>query len=290
MIKKTATHIRLGIFVMIGIILFAVAIYVVGMNQQLFTKTFHISGIFSDVSGLQAGNNVRFSGITVGIIQRIKMESDTTVRVDMSINEDVRRFIKEDAVGLIGTESLMGNKVLIITPGTSNLPEIKDGDTIRTNPPMDMDRLMGTVKTTSDNLAVITGDLAEIVHTIREGKGTIGQLLMDSTYLTVPIANAISITGDLKEMVGAVQRGTIGQLLMDTTRLNIPIANAIRMTNDLQEIVEAIRAGEGVAGRLLSDSAAARSMDTTLINLKQGSENMKIVTQKAKKSFLLWGF
>jgi phospholipid/cholesterol/gamma-HCH transport system substrate-binding protein len=290
MIKKAATHIKLGIFVMIGVVLFAAAIYVVGMNQQLFTKTFHISGVFSDVSGLQAGNNVRFSGITVGIIQRIKMESDTTVRVDMSINEDVRRFIKEDAEGLIGTESLMGNKVLIISPGSNNLPEIKDGDVIRTSPPMDMDRLMGTVKTTSDNLAVITGDLAEIVHTIREGKGTIGQLLMDSTYLTVPIANAIGITSELKEMVGAIHRGTIGQLLMDTTRLEIPIANAIRMTNDLQQIVEAIRAGEGVAGRLLSDSAAALAMDTTLANLKQGSQNLKVVTQKAKKSFLLWGF
>ena len=140
------------------------------------------------------------------------------MRVDMSINEDVRRFIKKDAVGLIGTESLMGNKVLIITPGTSNLPEIKDGDTIKTSPPMNMDQLMGTVKTTSDNLALITGDLADIVHTIREGKGTIGQLLMDSTYLTVPIENAISITSDLKEMVGCMRTGTIGQLLMDTTR------------------------------------------------------------------------
>lgn len=254
MIKKAATHIKLGIFITIGFIVFAVAIYAIGMNQQLFNRTFHISGTFCDVSGLQAGNNVRFSGITVGIIQRIRMETDTTVRVDMSINEDVRRFIKKDAEGLIGTESLMGNKVLIITPGTSDFPEIKDGDTIRTSPPMNMDRLMGTVKTTSDNLALISGDMAEIVHTIREGKGTIGQLLMDSTYLTVPIANAIDITNSLKEIVGA------------------------------------IRSGKGVLGRLIADSTAALLMDTTLINIKMGTENLKRVTEKAKKSFLLWGF
>jgi len=254
MIKKTATHIKLGIFITIGFTVFAVAIYVVGMNQQLFNRTFHISGTFGDVSGLQAGNNVRFSGITVGIIQRINMETDTSVRVDMSINEDVRRFIKKDAVGLIGTESLMGNKVLIITPGTSNLPEIEDGDMIKTSPPMSMDQLMGTVKTTSDNLALITGDMAEIVHTIRQGKGTIGQLLMDSTYLTVPIANAIDITNSLKEIVGS------------------------------------IRSGKGVLGRLIADSTAALLMDTTLINIKLGTENLKRVTEKAKKSFLLWGF
>ncbi|HEY3295347.1 MAG TPA: MlaD family protein [bacterium] len=290
MIKKATTHIKLGIFITIGFVLFAVAIYVVGMNQQLFNRTFHISGIFNDVSGLQAGNNVRFSGITVGIIQRIKMESDTTVRVDASINEDVRRFIKKDAVAVIGTESLMGNKVLVITPGTSNLPEIEDGDTLKTNAPMNIDQLMGTVKKTNDNLAVITGDLADIVHSIREGKGTIGQLLMDSTYLTVPIANAIGITNDVKGMVASFRQGTIGQLMMDTTRLKIPIDNAIQITSDLQQMMESIRLGHGIAGRLISDSAAALAMDTMMINIQQGTENMKFVTKKAKKSFLLWGF
>ena len=290
MVKKAATHIKLGIFITIGFILFAVAIYTVGMNQQLFNKTFHISGTFSDVNGLQAGNNVRFSGITVGIIQRITMESDTSVRVDMSINDDVRQFIKKDAEAVIGTESLMGNKVLIITPGTSDLPEIEDGDMIKTNPPMNIDELMGTVKTTTDNLALMTSDLADIVHTIREGKGTIGQLLMDSTYLTVPIENAIAITSDLKGMVESMRTGTIGQLLMDSTRLEVPIENAIRITNDLQQMVESIRNGEGVAGRLISDSAAACSMDTTLNNIMIGTENMKQVTHKAKRSFLLWGF
>lgn len=254
MARKTATHIRLGIFITIGFALFAVAIYVIGINQQLFSRTFRISGVFRDVSGLQAGNNVRLSGITVGIIQSVTMESDTTVRVEMSIEEDVRRFIKQDAVGLIGTESLMGNKVLILTPGTSGLPIIKDGDTIRTSPPMDMDQLMGSIKTTSDNMAMISGDLAEIVHTIRQGKGTIGQLLMDSTFLSVPIANATGIS------------------------------------NDLKDIMRSIRAGEGIVGRLVADSAAALALDTTLINIKLGSENMIRVTEKAKKSFLLWGF
>jgi hypothetical protein len=148
----------------------------------------------------------------------------------------------------------MGNKVLIITPGTSTLPEIRDGGMIRTNPPMNMDQMMATVKTTTDNLALMTGDLADIVHAIREGKGTIGQLLMDSTFLTIPMADAKSITTDLKAIVGSV------------------------------------RAGQGVMGRLIMDSTAALFIDTTLLNLKDGSANLKRVSEKAKKSFLLWGF
>jgi len=154
---------------------------------------------------------------------------------------------------------------------------------------MNIDELMGTVKTTTDNL-----DSSPVIwltlFTRSRGKGTIGQLLMDSTYLTVPIANAIEITSDLKEMVEDMRTGTIGQLLVDTTRLKVPIDNAIRVTNDLQQIVESIRKGEGLAGRLIADSAAALSIDSALINMIQVTENLKLVTAKAKKSFLLWGF
>jgi phospholipid/cholesterol/gamma-HCH transport system substrate-binding protein len=254
MIKKSATHIKLGIFITLGLILFTSAIYVIGMNQQFFNKTFHIYGIFSDVSGLQEGNNVRFAGIKVGIVEYITIVSDTTVSVSISIDEDVRKFIKKDAVALIGTEGLMGNKALIITSGSSNLPEINDGDTIKTSPPLNVDQMMKKVMLTNDNLARITGDLSEIVHTISQGEGTIGKLVMDTTFL------------------------------------KIPIDNAIRLTSDLQEIVSIIRSGEGVLGRLVTDSAAASSIDSTLANLKVGSENIKNLTEKAKESFLLWGF
>ncbi len=254
MIKKSSTHIKLGIFITSGLILFASAIYIIGMNQQFFNKTFHIYGIFSDVNGLQEGNNIRYAGIKVGIIESILMVGDTTVCVDISIDESVRKFIKKDAVALIGTEGLMGNKALIITPGTSTLPQINSGDTIKTRPPLNIDRMMGTVKLTNDNLARITDDMSEIVHSIRQGKGTVGKLLMDTTFLKVPIDNVIQVT------------------------------------TDLQDIVATIRAGEGVLGRLVADSVATREIDTTLVNLKEASENFKILTVKAKKSFLLWGF
>jgi phospholipid/cholesterol/gamma-HCH transport system substrate-binding protein len=113
-------HIKLGIFVVIGFLLLAGALYYISARQQFFSSTFRISGVFRDVSGLQAGNNVRFSGVTVGLVKRIQMESDSTVRVEMLINEDAHRFMKSDAVATIGSEGLMGNKIVVIIPGTEN--------------------------------------------------------------------------------------------------------------------------------------------------------------------------
>lgn len=178
--KENQNKIRLGIFVTIGLTLFIIGIYFIGQQQQMFSRTFHISGIFKDISGLQVGNNVRFSGINVGIIDDIQQISDTTVRVDMTIAERTRKFIKKNAKAIIGSDGLMGNKIIIITPGTTGREALVDNDTITTTRPISMDDIMLNLKTTTDNTANITSDFAVITRNIREGKGTIGKLFSDS--------------------------------------------------------------------------------------------------------------
>jgi hypothetical protein len=103
--------------------------------------------------------------------------------------------------------------------------------------------------------------------------------------------NVTQITGDLSEISGSLRsgRGALGKLLMDSTYLTIPIDNAIRITGDLSDIMASIRSGKGAAGRLLMDSTTALTLDTTLINLKQSSYHMKRVMEDARHSFLLWG-
>lgn len=172
---------KLGIFVSISITLFIVGIYFIGQRQQLFSSTFQISGIFRDISGLQVGNNVRFSGINIGIVENIEQITDSTVKVDMVINEDTRKFIKKNAKAIIGSDGLMGNKIVLIIPGPVGKKELHDNDTIETAQAVSMDDILIKIKMTADNAAIITEDLAIIMESIRAGKGTIGKLLMDST-------------------------------------------------------------------------------------------------------------
>ncbi|HWY38281.1 MAG TPA: MlaD family protein, partial [Bacteroidia bacterium] len=143
MMKKSKTNrVKLGIFVTITIALFISGIYFIGQRQQLFGSTFHVSGVFKDISGLQVGNNVRFSGINVGIIQDIEQTTDSTVRVDMIIDEHTRKFIKKNAKAIIGSDGLMGNKIIIITPGTTGKQELSDNDTIATTQPINMNDIL----------------------------------------------------------------------------------------------------------------------------------------------------
>lgn len=179
--KKAGNKITLGIFVSIGIFLFITGIYFIGERQQMFTNTFIIKGKFKSVNGLKVGNNVQFSGINVGIIENIEIISDSCVSVDMTIDEGVRKFIKKDAVAIIGSEGLMGNKIMKITSGSDSQEPIKNNDFIVTAVPVNIDDILSKIKITVDNAAIISDQLAGILLKVNNGNGTIGRLLQDST-------------------------------------------------------------------------------------------------------------
>lgn len=180
--KTTGNKVRLGIFVTAGMVLLIIAIYFVGKRQNLFSTTFQVSGIFADIGGLQVGNNVRFSGINVGIVRDITQVTDSTVRVDMQIEENSRKFIKTNAKAIIGSDGLMGSKLVIIAAGMAGNPPISDDAFIQTERTVSMDEIMMNLKLTTEHASLITGDLAVIVQHMREGNGTIGKFLMDSVF------------------------------------------------------------------------------------------------------------
>lgn len=208
--KSISNKIKLGIFISLGVLVFIFGIYFVGERQQLFRGTFRISGIFRDVAGLQVGSNVRFSGIDVGTVNNISIVSDTSVRVDVLIEESTRKFIKKDALASIGSEGLMGNKILIINPGTGGKREIENNDIVGTVQPINMDDIMLSLKKTIDNSSNITSNLSSITGNIQSGKGTIGRLLMDH-----------SLAQNFDSSIVNLKQGLFGlKNLMDDTKIS----------------------------------------------------------------------
>ena len=111
--------VRLGMFVAGGLALFVLAIFIIGKQKNLFNPVFKITSTFYNVSGLQVGNNIRFSGINVGTVNNISIVNDSTVSVEMLIRKNVRQFIKSDCEVAMGSEGLIGDRLLIITQGST---------------------------------------------------------------------------------------------------------------------------------------------------------------------------
>src|SRR5690349_12707063 len=126
MAKEVSKNIRLGVFVLLGTILLIAALYLIGNNHNLFGNTFRISAEFYNVNGLMPGNNVRFSGIDVGTVESVEIVSDSSVRVVMVIEQDIRKYIRKNAVASIGTDGLMGNKLVNINSSDEDAEPIEE--------------------------------------------------------------------------------------------------------------------------------------------------------------------
>ena len=180
--KESGYKGKLGMFVLVGLALFALTIYFVGKQKNLFGSTFHLKAKFKSVSGLQVGNNVRFSGINIGTVGEIELETDTSVLVTLVIKKEVQQFIKTDAVAAIGSDGLMGDKLLTISPGTTSVKTVNDDDLINTKSPIEMSDIMSSLKTSVDNAGIITAQLAQISYKMNNGNGALSRLISDEGY------------------------------------------------------------------------------------------------------------
>lgn len=214
---------KLGMFVLIGLLAFAITIYYVGKQKNLFGSTFHVKTIFKTVSGLQVGNNVRFSGINIGTVDKIELLTDTSVMVTLVIKKEVQQFIKTDAEASIGSDGLMGDKVLAITPGAGSTVSVKDNDLIASKSPIEMADVMSSLKTSVDNAGVITAQLAEFSYKMNNGNGALNKLISDEAFsnsLKSTLTNLQTSTNEFAQFTTNLNDGRLGSKL-DSTMSNL---------------------------------------------------------------------
>ncbi|MBK6619560.1 MAG: MCE family protein [Saprospirales bacterium] len=173
--------VRLGLFVIIGLAIFVFAIFIIGKQKHLFDPVFKVTSTFYNVSGLQVGNNVRFSGINVGTVDNIAIINDSTVRVDLLIKQSVKKFIRQDCGVAIGSEGLIGDRLVIVTQGSGDSPMVKNGQELESVEPIETDAIMASLRVTAGYAEVVTEQLAEIMVKINSGSGTLGRLIQDTT-------------------------------------------------------------------------------------------------------------
>jgi len=207
-IRTSKFKVRLGLFITGGLVLFVIAIFLIGKQKNLFIKVYKLTTTFYNVSGLQAGNNVRFSGINVGTVDNIQIINDSTVSVDILIAKSVQKFIKTDCEAAIGSTGLVGDKVLNLSQGSYDAPMAKSGQTIGSKEPVETDEIITNLNKTAVNAAVISYQLAEIMIKVNSGSGTLGRLLQDSVIaenLNQTVVNLRNSSKGLNENMNAAK-------------------------------------------------------------------------------------
>lgn len=294
MSNARSRNIRLGLFVITGTFLLIAALYFIGSRQNLFGSTFRLNAKFHDVSGLMEGNNVRFSGIDVGTVESVVIINDTSVLVTMIIEEDVKPYIKKNAVASVGTDGLMGNKLVNINSVSEKAESVEEGDELRSQPPIDLTEAMLTLSNTNKNLESITKNLVGFTEGIN-ADNSLWKILSDSS-VAGDIKSAVtnfrntseksnSIAGDLKKISLEIRNGngTAATLLNDTMlafRLNNSIVklenfgdSAMIISADVATMISDLKKGKGTAGQLLNDTLLIYNLNNSLNEIKNGAKS-----------------
>jgi phospholipid/cholesterol/gamma-HCH transport system substrate-binding protein len=184
---------RLGAFIVATLAILAAGVFIIGDRQYLFSDTYQLKAQFSTVVGLDAGAEVRVGGVHTGSVRRIDLPSKPTdkITVLMDLKKSTHDIIKQDSVAAIQTEGLLGNEYVSISFGSAQGMNVKDGDTIGSEPPLVIadliaktDGILDSSKKAIDNVTVATANLSAVSAKINNGQGTIGALVNDKTMYT----------------------------------------------------------------------------------------------------------
>ncbi|MFC4633118.1 MlaD family protein [Dokdonia ponticola] len=304
--KSSKNKIRLGVFVILGTILLVIVLYFIGNRQNIFSNTIKINTYFANVNGLQLGNNVRYSGIDIGTVHSIQMQSDTLILVEMLLKESMTSHLKKDAVASIGSDGLVGNMIVNILPTEGKLPAVVSGDTIASYSRISTDNMLTTLNSTNENLALLSADFLKITTEILSGEGTITSLLKDEALandiestiknLKSSSKNISIMTQELSETINRIdmEDSVVGVLLGDSIqgrKVKMSIENITLASQDIQNvsasldtIVARLANEKGVVHYLSSDENLVKNIDSTMQHIKEGTAKFNENMEALKRS------
>lgn len=314
MANQGENNIKLGAFVLMGLLALIFTLYMIGQNRSLFGSNFKLRARFSNVNGLIEGNNVLFSGIQAGTVKEIKILNDTSIEVVMRIDDKIRPYIRKNARASIGTQGLMGDKIINIMPGKGTPAVVEENDRIESRRISNTDEILETLSKTSSNIADISESLKNTVQQL--DKSSAWNLInnkalknnIESTLKNIEqtSANTREMTQGLDDLVSRIKqgKGNAGLLLKDTTlayNLNEAVGKirqasdnanqvTIQMNKMVSEMNSYLRKGKGVVKLLLNDSVTAKNLSTSMENIKKGTDGFNQNMEALKHNFLLRGY
>ena len=179
---------RLGAFIVVTLAILVAGVFIIGSKQYLFSSTYQVKAQFSNVAGLDVGADVRVGGVHSGVVHSIELphKPGEQVTVVMDLSKSTHEIIKQDSVATIETEGMLGNQYLAISFGSADSPNVRDGDMIASQQPLEMADLLKKANGILDssqqaiqNTTLATANLDSISAKIDRGQGTVGALVND---------------------------------------------------------------------------------------------------------------
>ena len=315
MASKKVNSVKLGVFVLGGLIFLVMLLYVIGKNQNMFGKTFELKVQFENVYGLMPGNNIRYAGIDAGSVKSVQVLNDTTIEVTMLVKTKMKPFIHRNAEISIATDGLIGNRVVNIEPVKSTSPLVEEGDVLPGVRGNNTEEMLKVLNRTNSDVAIIASEIKQTVQRINQSRvlwnvledeslplnirQSIAKLKSTTTYLDRTLMDVSAIVDDVK-----AGKGTVGKLLRDSS-IAVAATNAVEtirgvgaaadsLTTRISAFVTTfnsnVNESKGTVNTLLKDEGMAQRLDNTVRNIEQDSKALGELMEALKQNFLFRGY
>lgn len=250
-----APAIAVGAFVIGGLFLFSVGLFLIGNRRMLFGEHFEVRASFARIAGLQVGAKVRVAGMGAGEVRQIHVPTGPSARflVVMQVRSDLHPLVRTDSVASIQNDGLVGNKFVQIETGTEGAPQVADKGTIQSVEPFDLADLMQKMSDTIDTIDTTIADVQ-------------GQLGVALVSISDTARTAQALVDDVGRDVRAIAE------------------SGNRISRDLRSVIADVKAGRGTVGKLMTDDALYRQLKEVSEQARAAVENLKEATEQAKEA------
>jgi phospholipid/cholesterol/gamma-HCH transport system substrate-binding protein len=244
--KTSAALVKLVVFMIVTSILTLFLAATIG-NITFGGKTTY-KALFSDVTGLLAGNDVRLAGVRVGQVTGIELADRKLARVTFTL--DQKRKIPQSAILRLRYRNLVGERYLAVTEGPGSADMLKPGSTVpltQTRNALDLTVLFNGFRPLFQALdPQSTNEVAfELIQTLQGEGGTLEALMQRTATLTNTLADRDAVIGrvitNLSAVLDTLDNGDqLSQLVLQLRRLSagfaqdrVAIGQSIVGINDL---------------------------------------------------------
>lgn len=235
-VKKELMQAQVGAFVIIGLALLMLVIFMLGSEKRLFETHYQLICRFTNISGLRAGAPVQLAGIKVGTVNRILFDDsleEKKVIIELSISTRYKERIRADSEASIVTQGLLGDKMVFVSVGSPNEPVLKSGEELKSQAPTGFSQLLEKGEGLVDGFAEISAHIEDILGEVRSGKGVLHSIIYDDSE----------------------------RLIQDIQELS---ANINQMSAHFEQVAQKINQGDGTLGALINDATLFNDMKTLL--------------------------
>lgn len=307
--------IKVGIFVVVSLIVIGIVVFLIGDERKMFSEHEELKAAFKDVNGLSRGSPVRMGGVDIGTVDQLGYGSDpkdATIFVKMSIVSKEARRIRADSFAEVQGKGLLGDKMIVITVGSTEEPRLAPGELVPTRESKDLESIISDMKKVAsgadkvvENLEKTTAALADdqfhkdikdavshlsqITGSMENGDGYVGRLLNDqqeAERLSATVQELKESAGELKQLLRSarmvVDQVRTGPGLVHEVIYQESGSKALSQVGGAAEEVglalKGIREGESFAHGVLYEKDSGEMID----NLNQASADLQAIVSDVR--------